>query len=175
MPNTITPEKLAEKKSSGEAIAIIDVRTPVEFREVHVPGAINLPLDRVSPDAVLQLSNSLPVYVICQSGQRSSKACDCLADNPLVHVELVEGGTEGWIKSGLEVVRGKKAVMSLERQVRLTAGLLVLTGTLVGFFIHPAGLLLSGGVATGLSVSAITNTCPMAVLLGRMPWNQVRA
>ncbi|MCF6285001.1 MAG: rhodanese-like domain-containing protein, partial [Candidatus Hydrogenedentes bacterium] len=147
-------------------------RTPIEFREVHVPHAINLPLEKVSSDAVKQLADSTPVYVICKSGQRATKACECLADDPLLHVELVEGGTEGWINAGLDVVRGKKAIMPLERQVRLTAGLLVFSGTVLGYFVHPAGFLLSGGVGAGLAISAITDTCPMALVLARMPWNQ---
>jgi rhodanese-related sulfurtransferase len=172
MPNIITPEELAKKQASGDSIAIIDVRTPIEFREVHVPHAINLPLDKVSSDAVKQLADSTPVYVICKSGMRAAKACECLADDPLVHVELVEGGTEGWISAGLDVVRGEKAVMSLERQVRLTAGLLVFTGTVLGYFVHPGGFLLAGGVGAGLFFAAVTDTCAMGLMLARMPWNQ---
>lgn len=171
MINAIRPADLARKVEQGESLAIIDVRTPAEFREVHVPHAMNLPLDRVSVDAVRQLSESTPVYVICKSGQRSKSACEKLVDDPLLHVELVEGGTEAWIAAGLEVVRGKKA-MSLERQVRLTAGLLVFAGTLLGFFIHAYWLALPAMMGAGLAYAAITDTCAMGMVLARMPWNR---
>ena len=171
MTNIISPNELAQKQASGDSMAIIDVRSPVEFREVHVPHAINLPLEKVSEEAVQQLADSAPVYLICRSGQRAAKACETLADNPLIHVNLVEGGTEGWIQAGLNVVRGKKS-MSLERQVRLTAGVLVFTGTVLGYGIHPAFLLLSGGVGFGLAFAALTDTCAMGMMLARMPWNQ---
>jgi rhodanese-related sulfurtransferase len=173
MVNHITPAELAEKQSSGDSIAIIDVRTPVEFREVHVPHAINLPLDRVSVDAVRQLADNTPVYIICKSGQRSNMACEKLANDPLIHVELVDGGTDGWIEAGQEVVRGKAAIMSLERQVRLTAGSFVFIGTMLGYFVYPGWLCLSGFVGAGLVFAALTDTCGMGMVLSRMPWNQV--
>ena len=45
---TISPQQLAELCKSGK-IDLIDVRTPVEFREVHVDCARNVPLDRLDP------------------------------------------------------------------------------------------------------------------------------
>ncbi len=171
MTNTISPTELAHRQAAGDSMAIIDVRTALEFREVHVPHAINLPLEKVSSAAVQQLADSVPIYVICRSGQRAAKACERLADDPLIHVNLVEGGTEGWIQAGLNVVRGKKT-MSLERQVRLTAGALVFLGTVLGYLLHPAFLLLSGGMGLGLFVAALTDSCAMGMMLSRMPWNR---
>ncbi len=70
------------------------------------------------------------------------------------------------------MVRGKKAI-SLERQVRIVAGSLVLLG--VGLsFVHPAFLALSAFVGAGLAFAGVTDTCGMGLLLARMPWNQVR-
>ena len=172
MTTSISPEEVSRKQAQGESVAIVDVRSAVEFREVHVPHAINLPLEQVSVEAVRQLSEGTPVYVICKSGQRAAKACERLTGDPLLHIELVDGGTEAWIAAGLDVVRGKKS-MSLERQVRLTAGFLVFTGTVVGYFLHPLGFLLSGGVGAGLVFAALTDTCAMGMLIARMPWNRV--
>jgi hypothetical protein len=69
------------------------------------------------------------------------------------------------------VVRGK-ATISLERQVRIAAGSIVLIGTLMGAFVHPAFLGLSAFVGAGLVFAGITDTCGMGMLLARMPWNQ---
>jgi hypothetical protein len=86
----------------------------------------------------------------------------------------VEGGTSAWAEDGLPVVRGKKAV-SLERQVRITAGSLVLLGVILGWLLHPAFLILSAFVAAGLIFSGVTDTCGMGMMLARMPWNRTPA
>jgi hypothetical protein len=62
----------------------------------------------------------------------------------------------------------------MERQVRLTAGSVVLLGLLLGLVLHPALQLLSAGIAGGLVFSALTNTCGMAAMLAKLPHNRPR-
>lgn len=76
------------------------------------------------------------------------------------------------VAAGLPVVRGKKAV-SLERQVRITAGSLVLIGAILGYFVHPYWIGLSAFIGAGLAFAGITDTCGMGMMLARMPWNQI--
>ncbi|HJZ53542.1 MAG TPA: YgaP-like transmembrane domain, partial [Gemmataceae bacterium] len=85
----------------------------------------------------------------------------------------VEDGTPAWERAGGPVVRGKKAV-SLERQVRIAAGLLVLLGVVLALTIDPWFVLVSGFIGAGLVFAGVTDTCGMGLLLARMPWNQVR-
>lgn len=171
---TVTPRRLEELRAAGQPVELLDVRTPVEFREVHVPFARNLPLDRLDPVAVAS-SRSTPtgesLYVICKSGGRGQKACEKLLAAGVSAVN-VEGGTSAWADAGLPVVRGKQ-VMSLERQVRLTAGLLVVLGALLGWLVHPAFVGLSAFVGGGLAFAGLTDTCAMGMLIARMPWNRV--
>jgi rhodanese-related sulfurtransferase len=172
---TISPQRLADLGGSG-ALDLLDVRTPVEFREVHADGATNVPLDRLNPVEVMQARNGhkdQPLYVICRSGSRGRQACERFLAAGFANVVNVEGGTLAWVECGLPVVRGKKAI-SLERQVRIAAGSLVLLGVVLGFFVHPALLGLSAFVGAGLIFAGITDTCGMGLLLARMPWNQVR-
>ncbi|GJM25027.1 MAG: sulfurtransferase [Phycisphaerae bacterium] len=172
---TITPTELHDLHQQGKPINLIDVRTPVEFRAVHATPARNVPLDAIDPTAVCQSGNAQtdePVYLICRSGGRSSKACDKLINCGSTNVVSVEGGTDAWDQLGLPVMRGK-AAMSLERQVRIVAGLLVLTGAVLGYFVHPYFIGLSAFVGAGLTFAGITDTCGMAMLLAKMPWNQV--
>jgi rhodanese-related sulfurtransferase len=155
---------------------LIDVRTPVEFREVHVEFARNVPLDRLDPAATVQArtgSPDEPLYVICRSGGRGQKACEKLQAAGLTNVVNVEGGTTACVEAGLPVVRGRKAI-SLERQVRIAAGLLVLLGVLLGWLAHPVLFGLSAFVGAGLVFAGITDFCGMGMLLARMPWNQCR-
>lgn len=158
-----------------EKVKVIDVRTPLEFREMHVPDAENIPLDALDPQAVMEASDipkEQPVYVICKSGSRGLKAQQKFHSLGFTNVVNVENGTEAWVQAGLPVVRGKKAV-SLERQVRIAAGFLVLVGSLLGFLVHPYFIGLSAFVGAGLMFAGITDTCAMGMLLAKMPWNQV--
>jgi hypothetical protein len=90
----------------------------------------------------------------------------------LAHVVSVEGGTQAWGAAGLPVVRGYQGGVSLERQVRITAGLIVAVGTLLGLLVTPYFLALPLVIGAGLAYSGITNTCGMARMLVHMPWNR---
>jgi rhodanese-related sulfurtransferase len=171
---TISPRTLAERCKGGEKIDLIDVRTPLEYRELHVADARNVPLDKLDPAAVMRACNGSeqgPVYVICRSGSRGKQACEKFLAAGYTNVVNVEGGTLACVDSGLPIVRGKKTI-SLERQVRIAAGSLVLLGALLGWFVHPAFLALSAFVGAGLVFAGITDTCGMGLMLARMPWNQ---
>ena len=173
--STMSPHKLAELCKDGKKIDLIDVRTPVEFQEVHIEIARNVPLDRLDPAALMQARNGLanePLYVVCRSGSRGQQACEKFLKAGFTNVVNIEGGTMACVEAGLPVVRGKKAI-SLERQVRIAAGSLVLLG--VGLsFVHPAFIGLSAFVGAGLVFAGITDTCGMGMMLARMPWNQCK-
>jgi len=174
--STLSPRKLAELCKGGKKIDLIDVRTPVEFREVHVDLARNVPLDRLDPAAVMQARNGSadePLYVVCRSGSRGQQACEKFLKAGFANVVNVEGGTLACIEAGLPVVRGKK-VISLERQVRIAAGSLVLLGALLGWFVDPGFIGISAFIGAGLLFSGITDTCGMGLLLARMPWNRCK-
>jgi rhodanese-related sulfurtransferase len=171
---SISPAKLAELCKEGKRIELIDVRTPVEFREVHVEIARNVPLDQLDVATLMQARNGSanePLYVICRSGGRGQQACEKFLKAGFSNVVNVEGGTIACVEAGLPVVRGKQAV-SLERQVRIAAGSLVLLGAVLGWFVNPAFIGLSAFIGAGLIVSGITDTCGMGMILARMPWNQ---
>jgi rhodanese-related sulfurtransferase len=172
--SSISPRQLADLRGIGKPIDLVDVRTPVEFREVHVEAARNIPLDQLDPAAIMQGRNGTanePVYVLCRSGSRGQKACEKFLQAGYANVVNVEGGTLACIEAGLPVVRGKKTI-SLERQVRIAAGSLVLVGAALGWFVHPAFIGLSAFVGAGLVFAGLTDTCGMGLALARMPWNR---
>jgi rhodanese-related sulfurtransferase len=171
---TISPSQLAELCRSGECIELIDVRTPVEFREVHLDVAKNVPLDQLDPAQLMKArsgSASDPLYVICRSGSRGQQACDNFVKAGFTNIINVEGGTLACVDAGLPVVRGKKAI-SLERQVRIAAGLLVVLGVTLGIYSHDGFLGIAGFVGIGLVFAGITDTCGMGLILAQMPWNK---
>jgi rhodanese-related sulfurtransferase len=150
---------------------VVDVRTPGEFETVHIDGAVNLPLDQV--DAHLQRvvqDAGGRMILICQSGSRATQAQHKLAGAGLADVSVLTGGMGAWTAEGAPVRRGRSR-WSLERQIRLVAGSVVLLAVVAGLWL-PAVLVVAGLMGAGLAVAALTNTCVMGMLLSRLPYNQ---
>jgi rhodanese-related sulfurtransferase len=163
----LTPRQLVDLMKTS-VVHVIDVRTPREYQEVHLSAARNVPLDALKVDQLPQDGN--PIVFICKSGTRGRMACE-KALTKYQNVFNVEGGTQACVNEGLDVVRGK-TFMSLERQVRIAAGSLVLLG--IGLsYLHPAFVFLSAFVGGGLVFSGVTDTCGMGMILAKMPWNRV--
>jgi rhodanese-related sulfurtransferase len=172
---TISPQSLNERLQRGESVHLLDVRTPAEHASMHVPGVHLLPLDQLSGDrltGVNGFAKDQPVYLLCRSGSRAQKAAAQLEKDGYSDCVVVEGGMQAWADAGLPVNRGHSNVISLERQVRIGAGLLVLAGVILGALFHPVFYLLSGFVGAGLVFAGITDWCGMGLLLARLPWNQ---
>ena len=168
---SITVKQLADIQNETD-IDLVDVRMPSEFREVHAEGAINVPLDSLDPKAVARsINGSKPIYVICKGGNRSRKAVQNFYEAGVENAVNVDGGTMAWVDAGLPIVRGKKAI-SLERQVRILAGFLVLLGSVLGLFVHEYFIGLSAFIGAGLMFAGITDTCGMGMMLAKMPWNR---
>jgi rhodanese-related sulfurtransferase len=171
---SITVQDLHQKIRQGSPVHLLDVRTPAEFQGEHAQDAVNLPLDRLSKKTWDQskLSQSQePLYVICQAGGRSSKAIQQLEAEGVQNLINVEGGTSAWIAAQLPTLKGH-GVISIERQVRITAGTLVFSGVVLGHFIHPYFYLLPALVGCGLIFAGLSDWCGMGLLLARMPWNK---
>lgn len=157
------------------AVQLIDVRTPAEYEQVHAAGARLLPLDQLSDAAVAQAiaaAGDKPIYVICKSGGRAAKAAEMFQAAGCNAVFSVDGGTSAWEQAGLPVVRGSRKTISIERQVRIAAGALVLVGVALGWFVHPALFGLSAFVGAGLVFAGVTDWCGMGLLMAKMPWNR---
>jgi len=173
---TIHPLDLYRRQQNGDEIEIIDVRTPAEYQAVHIPEARLVPLAALDPQQIMASRDSnaeLPLYLVCHSGNRTSEAWKGFAAAGFGNVVCIEGGTQAWEQAGLPVVRGRAAI-PLDRQVRIGAGSLMLLGLGLGVLVHPLGLALSAGVGAGMVYAGITGNCGMAMILGKMPWNQVR-
>jgi rhodanese-related sulfurtransferase len=171
---TIEPSALNELYEHNPKIVVFDVRTPAEYKGVHVRFAKLAPLESIQPEHLAKqygLGKDSDIYFLCKSGSRAKTACKKFESEGYQNIYIVNGGVDAWECAGLDVVHGRK-VISLERQVRIAAGIFVLSGLLLGLLIHPAFVVLSAFVGGGLVFSGITDTCGMGMLLARMPWNQ---
>jgi len=170
---TISPSDVVAGRAKSPGIRLIDVRTPAEFRSVHAEGATLIPFDQFDPGQFSRANagGNGPIYLICGSGARAKTAAEKCVAAGLTDVAVVEGGTSAWLAAGLPVARGRGAI-SLERQVRIAAGSLVLIGILLGFSASHLFFGLSAFVGAGLVFAGVTDTCGMGLILARMPWNQ---
>ncbi len=173
--NAVTPHQLNDRLQKGEKLHLLDVRTPAEHAEIHVPGVQLVPLDRLDAGqlaGVNGFAKDQPIFLLCRTGGRAKQAAQQLEKGGFSQCQVVEGGTMAWAEAGLPVNRGTSKVLSLERQVRIAAGAIGLTGALLAQFVDPAFIWLSGFVGAGLVFAGITDTCAMGMLISKLPWNQ---
>ena len=172
MISSMTPEKLNEETKSGRFLQMVDVRSATEFAAGHIPGAVNIPMDQLE-SRLGDISAGSPVVLICLGGQRAKICADILKPR-FENLAVLEGGTRAWIERGLPVVAAVRTRWSLERQVRLGAGILVLAGCALALLVNAAWIYLAAFIGAGLAFAGLTDICPMGMLLGRMPWNAAR-
>ena len=135
----------------------------------------SVPLDTLNPELIMASRGARakePLYVICRSGGRSAQACKAFGNAGFENVVNVDGGTLAWIAAGLPVNRGTKKMISLERQVRIVAGLLIVAGTILAAAVNLWFLVIPGFVGAGLTFAGLSNTCGMGMILAKMPWNK---
>ncbi|MEA5628265.1 rhodanese-like domain-containing protein [Nostoc sp. UHCC 0251] len=154
-----------------QAITLIDVREPAEYAGEHIPGATLISLSKFDPRKVPQ-DQDTKVILYCRSGNRSTMAAQKLFDAGFTTVTHLEGGISAWKQAGYATTINKNAPISLIRQVQIVTGSLVLIGTLLGAFVSPWFLILSGLMGGGLMFSGITDSCVLGMLLAKLPYNQ---
>jgi rhodanese-related sulfurtransferase len=148
----------------------IDVRSATEFAAGHIPGAVNIPMEEIE-SRLGDLRSNRPTVLVCQAGMRAEIARSLLAGR-VEELSVLTGGTDAGVEAGLPLVASTQTRWALERQVRLGAGLLVLSGVILGFLVNPAWYWLAGFVGGGLVFAGTTNYCAMGHLLALLPWNR---
>lgn len=162
---------LRERLAQPDALQLIDVREYPEYVAGRVAGSQLLPLSSL-PDRASEIDPSQPVVLICRTGRRAAMAAQKLAASGCSRVEVLEGGTMAWEAAGFPLEKEPGAPWSLERQVRVIAGSLVLLGATLGAFWHPGFIGLAAFVGAGLIFAGVTDWCGMGLLLAKLPWNQ---
>lgn len=160
-----------EKLLSGDcAVQLIDVRTPLEFDSEHIKDALNIPLDSLSSRGG-EIKKDSKTILICRSGARAGRAAGLLSSYGL-DCSVLDGGMVGWRKAGLSVVEGKKR-LSLERQVQLAIGLILLSTVSAGFLVNHAWFAVPAFIGAGLTFAGLTGNCGLAMLIAKAPWNKL--
>ena len=168
--DTIDARRLRDLMREDPALRILDVRTGGEFDSVHIPGAYNVPLATLAEHVADLADVDHPVVLVCKSGARAGQAHSKLTGAGKQHLHLLDGGMDAWEAAGGDVVRSTSTKWAMDRQVRFVAGAISLVGLLASILV-PKAKWVAGGVAAGLTFSAVTNTCAMGNALAKLPYN----
>ncbi len=171
MSTMVSVAALKDEMTVGHRLQLIDVRTASEYASGHIPCAVNIPMDQFEARRK-DLRKEEGVVLVCKGGSRAQIVAGWLGATPAVRV--LEGGTDAWTRDGLEVVASVKTRWSLERQVRLGAGVMVLAGTALEVSGVHGAIWLAMFAGAGLTFAGATDICMMGLLLAKMPWNQAR-
>ena len=167
--------RVLKRRLEEKNIVLLDVRTPDEYRKVHVKGAILLPLDSVDEETIENLSQSLngqEVCALCLSGRRSALLARKLLDANFKKVSILQGGLRSWKDAEFPLVRGKGPI-SVNRQACLLIGALLIAGTGTFWYTHETWLLAVPALfGLGLFLSGMTGIPVLNNLLRKMPWNR---
>lgn len=152
-------------------MVLVDIREPIEYAQERIPGAHHVPAGDLGADRLRELGDGARIVLYCRTGRRSTEALRRFPD-----VSHLEGGIEAWKRAGLQTESSPGAPrFAIFQQVLMTAGSLVLVFSALGAFVHPAWHGLAAAVGAGQVFSGATNTCAMAALLSKMPWNRMTA
>ncbi len=167
---------------------ILDVRTKMEHAEKHIGfGHAHVPLDELKPTDFMMrhgLDHDADVYILCRSGKRAAQAAEKFVAEGYRNVKVIEGGIVACEDCGHDIkgtsAQGPKpqgakvkGPISLERQVRIAAGLFAAVGGALGLFVNPVFAIIPLFVGCCLIFAGVTDRCGMALVLTKAPWNKI--
>ena len=150
------------------------MRTGGEFENSHIPGSYNVPLDTLGEHVRDLADVDHPVVLVCQSGGRASQAHEKLTEAGKATLHILEGGMTSWQEAGGDVTVGNTTRWAMDRQVRFVAGIFAIVAVVASIFV-PGLEWIAAGVGAGLAYSAVSNTCAMAAVLAKLPYNRTNA
>jgi rhodanese-related sulfurtransferase len=165
----ITPEQARALLDRGATV--VDIRDKDEFARERILHARNVPLAGIGESRLSALGASALIFQ-CRSGARTAANAAKLAAAADCDAYILEGGLDAWKRANLPVETDRRQPLEIMRQVQIIAGLLVLSGVVLGAVVSPAFYVLAGLIGGGLTFSGVTGSCAMATVLRRMPWNR---
>jgi rhodanese-related sulfurtransferase len=174
MKKSITPSAFQQVLNAEEAntsIDFINVCTPAEYKEKHIQGVRNVPLDKLEQH-LNEFEQKKTIYIHCRSGKRGNKAVEKLTQLGIKATLVnVEGGLLAWVEHGYQTTSQTKRIPII-RQVLAIAVTLIIAFSAASLWINPLFSIGTLLVGLGLAIAGVTGWCGMALLLARMPWNK---
>ena len=172
------PWEVFERSQAANDVVLVDVRSAGEFALGHAKGAVSVPLDKLdAPTLRAALGNeageSTTLYLICEAGLRAEQAAHKLSRMGLHNTAIVRGGTQAWCREGLPM-QSPGWLPSIEGQVQIAIGLVVLLIIAKATLIDPLFLLLLAGLSLALMLTATRRQWSLSRWFRRLPWNRNR-
>ena len=167
---TIAPQALKRRLDDGSAV-LVDLREPDEYAREHIPGARLVPLSALDAHD-FDRDRDKAIVFHCKSGNRTTLNAERILGRSFRESYALAGGIDGWKAAGLPTRLNRSAPIDLQRQAQIGAGVMVLSGVLLGLTVSPWFFALSAFVGAGLTMAGVTGFCGLARFLGTMPWNR---
>jgi len=171
MTQTINVQDFKNLFETDSSIQLVDVREAFEYNSEKIKKSLFAPLSSFK-NSHEGIDKSRHAYLLCKSGSRATQYGNKLTETGFNDYTIIEGGITAWLSAGFEVEKKASNLWSLERQVRVAAGSLVVLGVVLSMLVNINFMFLSGFVGVGLVFAGITDTCGMGLFLARMPWNK---
>lgn len=159
-------------KLKAQEITLVDIRELDEYSRENIRDANHIPLSAIKEGSA-KFSSDKTVVFHCKTGNRTAVNSETLGTCVAQEAFVLEGGLDAWKAAGFDTRSNNNTPIELNRQVQITAGGLVLFGVLLGLFVHPAFVVLSGFIGAGLVYAGVSGTCGLAKLLSFAPWNKI--
>lgn len=156
--------------TGSSSVQLVDVRTALEFETEHIEGSINIPLDELGKRGG-EIKKDRSAILVCRTGNRAGRAADLLASYGF-DVGILTGGIVDWKKAHLPLKEGRKR-LSLERQVQLAIGAILLASVSAGWAVNKGWFIVPAFIGAGLTFAGLTGNCGLALLLAKAPWNKL--
>ena len=156
----------------ADKAVLIDIREPDEYAREHIPGSRLVPLSAFDARDFPEDHDKIGIFH-CNSGDRTGRAAPRILGTGFGEVYHLKGGLQAWKRAGLAVNVNRRAPISIMRQVQITAGSLVVLGTLLAILVSPWFMALSAFVGGGFMFAGLSGTCALANALSFMPWNRL--
>lgn len=103
----IAPLDLAKRLQQPQPPLVLDVRSPAEFADGHIPGAVLIPHDQIEQQlATLESARDRDIVLYCRSGRRSLLAENVLRDHGFTRLQQLDGSWRAWDAAGLPHATG---------------------------------------------------------------------
>lgn len=172
-PQYISAKDLQKVLNQGEAnFLLLDVRTPLEFAEVHIKGALNVELSEFTGSEDFLVKND-KIFVICKGGVRAGRACQKIPQSLISKAFILEGGMDAWISENFQTVKIKNIKIPVIQQMQIVVGILIVVFSLLALTVCKLFAVVPLLIGCGLTFAGFTGICMMMKFLAKMPWNKI--
>ncbi len=161
----ISKNSAVAEAAAGVAL-LADVREPEEYKGLHLNEAVNLPLSGFSVDQ-FEPYKEQAIHLICYSGRRARLVGEKLKRAGFENISVLDTHMSA-LEGDLSLSNG----WSVDRQFRLTLGILLAAFLTAYFLGYPGWIVIPFILSLGLTITSLIDRCFMRMAIAKLPWNR---